>query len=66
MIPDADTRLMVKSDLYHDIEQAFRNADIEIHFPQMDLHFCESGGGDNALSTESEPKVISLFKIGLN
>ncbi|RLB76911.1 MAG: potassium transporter KefA [Deltaproteobacteria bacterium] len=55
-IPDADTRLRVKSDLYHDIEQAFRETDIEIPFPQMDLHFRESGGGENVLSTEPELK----------
>ncbi len=53
-IPDADTRLKVKSDLYHDIEQAFRETDIEIPFPQMDLHFRQSGGADKIPSPAPE------------
>ena len=54
-IPDADTRLKVKSDLYHEIEQAFRETNIEIPFPQMDLHFRNSGGEDKVPSPEPEP-----------
>ena len=54
-VSDADTRLGVKSDLYHAIEQAFRESDIEIPFPQMDLHLRETGGGGNLLSPE--PKL---------
>ena len=54
-IPDADTRLRVKSDLYHDIERAFRAANIGIPFPQMDLHFHSSGGVDKVPCPEPEP-----------
>jgi len=43
-IADADLRLRVKSDLYHAIEQVFRESDIEIPFPQMDLHLREPEG----------------------
>jgi len=37
-IRDADDRLQVKSQLYHEIVQKFREARIEIPFPQRDLH----------------------------
>ena len=37
-IRDADDRLLVKSQLYHEIVQRFRESKIEIPFPQRDLH----------------------------
>ena len=58
-VPDADTRLGVKSDLYHQIERAFREAGIEIPFPQMDLHLRSSDVGNKAIPQEPEPKVES-------
>ncbi len=58
-VPDADTRLGVKSDLYHQIERAFREAGIEIPFPQMDLHLRSSDVGNKAIPPEPEPKVES-------
>ena len=35
---DVDTRLQVVSDLHQDIDRRFRQAGIEIPFPQRDLH----------------------------
>ena len=35
---DADYRRRAKSELHQEIEQRFREANIEIAFPQMDLH----------------------------
>jgi len=52
-IPDADLRLRVRSDLYHAIEQVFRESDIEIPFPQMDLHLRETEGVTTTISTET-------------
>jgi small-conductance mechanosensitive channel len=37
-VPDADHRLIVKSDLHQEIDRKFREAKIEIAFPQRDLH----------------------------
>ncbi|MFV7769456.1 mechanosensitive ion channel family protein [Shewanella marisflavi] len=37
-IPDADDRLSVRSELYYDIVKRFSEANIEIPFPQRDLH----------------------------
>jgi small-conductance mechanosensitive channel len=38
LVADLDTRLQVASDLYQDIDRRFRQAGIEIPFPQRDLH----------------------------
>jgi small-conductance mechanosensitive channel len=35
---DADLRLKVNSELHQEIERSFREAKIEIAFPQRDLH----------------------------
>ena len=35
---DADYRLKVKSELHQEIDRRFREAKIEIAFPQQDLH----------------------------
>jgi small-conductance mechanosensitive channel len=51
-IADTDLRLRVKSDLYHAIEQVFRESEIEIPFPQMDLHLRETEGVTTTISTE--------------
>ena len=48
-LAEADMRLRVKSDLYHAIEQAFRESDIEIPFPQMDLHLRDFGDGEGVV-----------------
>ncbi len=56
-VPDADTRMGVKSDLYLQIERAFREAGIEIPFPQMDLHLRSSDLGNKVISPEPEAKV---------
>jgi small-conductance mechanosensitive channel len=37
-VTDSDHRLEVKSDLHQEIDRRFREADIEISFPQQDLH----------------------------
>ncbi len=37
-ISNADERLRVASDLRHEIDRRFREAGIEIAFPQRDLH----------------------------
>ena len=37
-VADVDTRLQVVSDLHQDIDRRFRQAGIEIPFPQRDLH----------------------------
>jgi len=37
-VPDAEERLTVKSELHHEIDLRFREAKIEIAFPQRDLH----------------------------
>jgi small-conductance mechanosensitive channel len=37
-VPDAEERLKVKSDLHQEIDRRFREAKIEIAFPQRDLH----------------------------
>jgi small-conductance mechanosensitive channel len=37
-VADIDTRLQVVSDLHQDIDRRFRQAGIEIPFPQRDLH----------------------------
>ena len=37
-VADVDTRLQVASDLHQDIDRRFRQAGIEIPFPQRDLH----------------------------
>jgi small-conductance mechanosensitive channel len=37
-ILDADNRLKVKSELHQEIDRRFRDANIEIAFPQQDLH----------------------------
>ncbi|MCK5826813.1 MAG: mechanosensitive ion channel [Desulfuromusa sp.] len=51
-LAEADMRLGVKSDLYHAIEQAFRESNVEIPFPQMDLHLRETEGATNTVSSE--------------
>jgi small-conductance mechanosensitive channel len=37
-VKDADHRLMVRSELHQEIDRLFRDAQIEITFPQRDLH----------------------------
>ena len=37
-VPDAEERLTVKSELHQEIDRSFRDAKIEIAFPQRDLH----------------------------
>jgi small-conductance mechanosensitive channel len=37
-VEDIDTRLRIESDLYQEIDRRFRQAGIEIPFPQRDLH----------------------------
>jgi len=37
-VKDADHRLKVKSDLHQEIDRRFREENIEIAFPQQDLH----------------------------
>jgi small-conductance mechanosensitive channel len=36
-VRDADDRIQVKSDLHREIDRSFREANIEIAFPQRDL-----------------------------
>ena len=36
--PDIDYRLILQSELLQEIDQEFRNAGVEIPFPQRDLH----------------------------
>ncbi len=50
-IPDADDRIQVRSELYHEIVKRFRDAQIVIPFPQRDLHLCSGEGtiAENAL-----------------
>ena len=46
-VPDAEERLTVISELHQEIDRRFREAKIEIAFPQRDLHLRsvdESGG----------------------
>jgi potassium efflux system protein len=37
-VRDADDRIQVRSDLHREIDRSFREAKIEIAFPQRDLH----------------------------
>jgi small-conductance mechanosensitive channel len=37
-VPDADDRIRVRSELHQEIDRSFREAKIEIAFPQRDLH----------------------------
>ena len=37
-VAEADTRAQIESDLYQEVERRFRQAGIEIPFPQRDLH----------------------------
>jgi potassium efflux system protein len=37
-VRDADDRIQVKSELHQEIDRRFREANIEIAFPQRDLH----------------------------
>ena len=37
-VPHAEERLTVKSELHQEIDRRFREAKIEIAFPQQDLH----------------------------
>jgi potassium efflux system protein len=53
-IRDADDRLLVKSQLYHEIVQKFREARIEIPFPQRDLHL-RSAAESLVASTRQHP-----------
>jgi small-conductance mechanosensitive channel len=38
IVPDADDRLSVRSQLHQEIDRRFREANIEIAFPQQDIH----------------------------
>jgi small-conductance mechanosensitive channel len=38
IVPDADDRLSVRSQLHQEIDRRFRESNIEIAFPQQDLH----------------------------
>ena len=50
-VMDVDTRLQVKSDLYHQLESKFRELNVVVPFPQRDVHF--SGfDGPNTLLTQ--------------
>ena len=55
-IQDGDNRLIVKSQLYHEIVQKFREAGISIPFPQRDIHLYGAG------STEAESLKQPLGK----
>lgn len=65
-IQDVDRRLQVRSALYHDIEENFRELDISIPFPQRDLHLPGFSGSAESLinpnpigKQENEPRVNS-------
>ena len=51
-IAHAEERLQVKSDLHQEIDRSFREAKIEIAFPQQDLHL------------RSVDESISRFGVG--
>ncbi len=52
-VPDADDRIQVKSELYHEIVKRFSEAKIEIPFPQRDLHLHRD---DELVVTSALPK----------
>lgn len=63
-VPDADDRIFVKSDLYHEVVKRFSEAQIVIPFPQRDLHLRRDDqsvvksallepGGDNSLPDQA-------------
>jgi small-conductance mechanosensitive channel len=54
-VPDADDRLAVISQLHHEIDRKFREAKIEIAFPQRDLHVRSMDESINL--SPSEPAV---------
>jgi small-conductance mechanosensitive channel len=51
-VMDADHRLKVRSELHQEIDRSFREAKIEIAFPQRDLHL--RGADDSAVLRSSE------------
>lgn len=51
---DADKRLEAKSELHQDIDQKFREANIEIAFPQRDVH----------LRSVDDPVIVQLPESG--
>jgi potassium-dependent mechanosensitive channel len=57
-LPDLDNRLAVIDDLHTNIDRAFREAKIEIAFPQRDLHLRSIDPGvANALQGKLSPSV---------
>jgi len=56
-IRDVDRRLQTRSDLYLAIDAAFREAGIEIPFPQRDLHFRNAPPAGTVSSAARPPET---------
>jgi small-conductance mechanosensitive channel len=54
-IADVDDRLEIESDLRQEIDRRFRQASIEIPFPQRDLHLRSVENTHNEAATVSAP-----------
>jgi len=52
-VPNAEERLTVRSELHQEIDRSFREAKIEIAFPQRDLHLRSLDESINLQSTET-------------
>jgi small-conductance mechanosensitive channel len=52
-VPNAEQRLTVKSELHQEIDRSFREAKIEIAFPQRDLHLRSLDESINLQATET-------------
>jgi small-conductance mechanosensitive channel len=53
-VPHAEERLTVKSELHQEIDRSFREAKIEIAFPQRDLHLRSVDESINLQPKETE------------
>ena len=54
-VAEVDNKLQIESDLHQEIDRRFRQASIEIPFPQRDLHMRSVEKTHNAAATESVP-----------
>jgi small-conductance mechanosensitive channel len=57
-LPDADDRVTVRSELYYEIVKAFTEANIEIPFPQRDLHIRSISGDSDSNITKLKEVII--------
>ena len=62
-LADADERLLVKSALHREIDQKFREAGIEIAFPQRDLHIrsVDEGAASKLKGERSSPSDSTVI-----